>query len=56
MHQTVANVLRIVMQTKGLTPQQHVKQIMDYALSTVMHATRCPVNHTMQTSPNALTF
>ena len=56
LHQTVENVLRIIMQTKGLPPQQHAKQIMDNALSTVMHATRSAVNHTMQTSPGALVF
>ena len=56
MHQTVANVLRCVMRTKDLTPQQQAKQIMDNALATVMHATRCAVNNTMKTSPGALTF
>ena len=56
MHQTVANVLRILMRTKNLTPQQQAEQIMDNALATVMHATRCSVNHQMRTSPGALTF
>ena len=44
------------MRTKDLTPQQQAEQIMDNALATVMHATRCAVNNTMKTSPGALTF
>ena len=56
MQQTVANVLRCVMNTKHLTPQQQAEQIMDNALATVMHATRCAVNNTMKTSPGALTY
>ena len=44
------------MRTKGLTPQEQAEQIMDNALATVMHATRCAVNNTMKTSPGALTF
>ena len=31
-------------------------QIVDNALATVMHSSRCAVNHTMQTSPGALVF
>ena len=47
MHQMVASLLRIVMQTKGLTllqqqqqqqQQQQAEQIMDNVLTTVMHA------------------
>ena len=56
MHQTVANVLLCVMNTKHLTPQQHAKQIMDNALATVMHVTRCAINNTMKTSSGALIF
>ena len=56
MHQTVANALGCVMRTKETTPQQQAKQIMDNALATVIHATRCAVNNTMKTSPGALTF
>ena len=55
-HQTVANALQCVMNTKHLTSQQQAKQIMDNALATVMHATRCAVNNIMKTSPGALTF
>jgi len=48
--------LRVLMRTKDLTPQQQAEQIMGIALVTVTHATRCAVNHTMKTSPGALTF
>ena len=51
MHRTVANVLQCIMRTKGLTLQQQAKQVMDNALATVMHATRCAVNNTMKISP-----
>ena len=44
------------MRTKGLTPQQQAKQIMNNALAIVMHATRYAVNHTMKISPGALTL
>ena len=56
MHQTVANVLRIIMRTTTISTFAQAEQIMDNALATVMHATRCSVNHTMKTSPGALTF
>ena len=55
-HQTVGNVLWILIRTKHLTPQQQAEQLLDNALATVMHATRSAVNHTMKTSPGALTF
>ena len=56
MHQTVANVLRCITRTKGLSPQEQIEQIVDNTLATVMHATRCALNNTMKTSPGALTF
>ena len=56
MHQTVANVLRCVMRTKDLTLQEQTKQIMDNTLGTVIHTTRCAVNHTMKISLGALAF
>ena len=56
MHQTVANVLRIIMQTTTISTYAQAEQIMDNALVTVMHAALCLVNHSMRTSLGALTF
>ena len=50
-YQTIANVLRYIMRTKGLPPQQQAEQVMDNALAIIMHATRCAVNNTMKISP-----
>ena len=56
MHQTVANVLRIIMRTTTISAYAQAEQIMDNALATVMHVTRCSVNHQMKTTPGALTY
>jgi len=56
MHQTISNILRIIMRTTTITQYQQAEQVMDNALATCMHATRCAVNHTMRTSPGALVF
>lgn len=56
MHQTVANVLRLIVRTTTITAVQQAEQVIDNALATAMHATKCSVNHTMRTSPGASTF
>eukprot|EP00536_Pseudo-nitzschia_multiseries_P015222 jgi/Psemu1/41682/gm1.41682_g len=48
LHQTMGDILR--------NNKQEAEQIMDNALASCMHATICVVNHTLQTSPGALTF
>ena len=55
-HQTVANVLRIYMQTTTIETYENAKQVMNNALATAMHATRCAVNHTMKNSPGEIVF
>eukprot|EP00536_Pseudo-nitzschia_multiseries_P013755 jgi/Psemu1/36276/gm1.36276_g len=52
----MGNILRVTVRTTHANNEQETKQIMDNALASCMHATRCAVNHTMQTSPRALAF
>ena len=56
MHQTVANVLRIYMQTTTIETYENAKQVMNNTLATAMHATRFAVNHTMKNSPGEIVF
>ena len=44
------------MRVTTISSYAQAEQIMDNALATVMHATRCSVNHSKRTSPRALTF
>ncbi len=56
MHQTVNNVLRILVYT---TPPQNMTQardIIDYALATAMHAMQTTVATTLGSTPGALAF
>ena len=39
MHQTVGNVLRVLMRPKNLTPQQQPEQIMDNTFATAIYGT-----------------
>lgn len=55
-HQTVANVLRIMMRTIAITAYQQTKQIIDNALTTYICNKDCSMNHSMKPSPGALTF
>ena len=43
------------MRTTTISAYAQAEQIMDNVLATVMHATQCSLNHTMKTSPGALT-
>lgn len=50
------DILRVTMRMTHANNKQEAEQIMDNALASCMHATRCAVNHTMQTAPGAITF
>ena len=56
MHQMVANILQINMQTTQFENYKQAKQLMDNALATAIHATRCAVNHTMKATPGELVY
>ena len=56
MHKTILDILRIIMRTTTISNYDDAKQVMDNALATMMHATRCAVNHTMQNSPEEMVF
>ena len=53
----MADILRTI-QSNEEPPEDEegARQIIDNALATCVHALRCAVNHTMQTSPDALVF
>ena len=54
MHDTIAMMLRT--KSKTITEEEHAEQEVDNAISSCLHALRCVVNKTMQTSPGALVF
>ena len=56
MHQTVGEILRIILHTNPPQNENDSIQVIDNALATCMHATRCAVNAAMQTSPEALVY
>ena len=56
MHATVASILRIIMRTANLTGFEQAAQVMDNALATCTHATRCAVHDALKTSPGALVY
>jgi len=56
MHQTVGNVLRTLLKSNPPQNLQQANDILDSALSTVMHALRANVSTVLGGSPGALTF
>jgi hypothetical protein len=56
MHQTVGNVLRTLLKSNPPQNLQQANDILDAALSTVMHALRANVSTVLGGSPGALTF
>ena len=56
LHLTMGNILRVITRTNPLTDEEEAEQIINNALSTCIHVTRCAVNQTMQRSPSALVF
>ena len=56
MHQTVGDVLRVILHTNPPQNIDDANQVMDNALATAMHATRCAVSAPIGTSPGALVY
>jgi hypothetical protein len=56
MHQTVENVLRILVHTNPPNNLSKAKDIVDDALATAMHAMRTTVATTLGSTPGALAF
>ena len=56
LHKTMADVLRVMLHVNPPEDKLAVTNMMDNALATVVHASRCAVNHTMKTSPGAMVF
>lgn len=55
-HQSVADILRVIMRTTKIASRKEANQVMDDALTTYQHTLQCAVNHTMKTSPDNLVF
>ena len=56
MHQTIADILRVLNATNPPTTDEAADEMMDSAIATCVHATICAVNHQMQASPGGLIF
>ena len=56
MHQTIADILRVLNETNPSTTDEAADEMMDSAIATCVHATICAVNHQMQASPGGLVF
>ena len=56
LHQTVANILRTLLDQHPPRNVQEAEQILDNALSTAVHVTRCATSRSLGISPGALTF
>ena len=55
-HKTIADTLRVLLHVSPPTNMDDATRMVDNALASCMHAMRCSVNHTMQTSPGAMVF
>ena len=57
-HQTIANVLRATLHTRTDVGNEEFneEQLIDNALASAMHATRCAVSASLHTSPGAMVF
>ena len=56
LHKTMADILRVMMHVSPPNNEEETTNMIDNTLSTVVHASRCSVNHTMKTSPGAMLF
>ena len=56
LHKTMADILRVMIHVDPPQNEPHTTNMIDNALATVVHASRCAVNHTMQTSLGAMVF
>ena len=55
-HHTVVDILRVFVHVNPPQANARATQLMDNALSTCMHASRCAVNAALQASPGSLIF
>lgn len=56
LHQTVVNILRTYISERQPRTIQEAEQLIDNALSTATHVTRCAISRSLGTSPGALIF
>ena len=56
LHKTIADILRVMLHVDPPHNEPETTNMIDNALATVVHASRCAVNHTMQMSPGAMVF
>ena len=56
MHQTIGDILQVVLHTIPPQNMDDANQVMDNTLATAMHATRCAVSGPIWTSPGALVY
>ena len=56
LHKTMADILRVMLHVDPPHNEPDATNMIDNALATVVHASRCAVNHTMQTSPGGMVF
>ena len=54
LHQTVANILRTILDEHERRTIQEAEQLIDNVLSTRIHVTRCAISRSIGTSPGAL--
>ena len=55
-HKTISDTLRVLLHVNPPTNENDVNNMIDNALASCMHAMRCSINHTMETSPGAMVF
>lgn len=56
MHQTIGNILRTLTHVNPPANEQQARQIVENALATAMHATRCGVSRSLGISSGAFVF
>lgn len=57
MHQTVGNILRTLIHSRNINNEDEIRQVVDQALATAMHATRTAVSRSLNyNSPGSLVF
>ena len=56
MHQTIGDILQVILHTNSPTNMVDANQVMDNALATAMYASRCTVSFPIQTTPGALVY
>ena len=56
MHQTIADILRVLNVTNSPTTDEAADETMVSVIETCVHATICAVNHQRQASPGVIVF